>query len=246
MMMERSRYLVLVWLGCSLLFAAPAFATTIHGNYNGSTIDFLGVQETTNSAGDPEPLFEAPTVIGDSLFFSPSSFLATASGGGLDQTAALLEMTLSATPGNFIETITITEAGDTFLAGGAGTATTGTFVGMSGVITVTQVNGAPIAPVFINYTGVFDQDTFALQADAGSSSWLGVASIDVASIVPNATQAIFDLDNLLFANSEAGTTALIQKKVSNALVISLPEPTTAALLGLGLLGAAAIGRRRDR
>lgn len=248
-MMKFSHSLSLVLFGCSLLFAAPAWATTVYGNYSGTTVDFLGVQETA-VAPDVEPLFEAPTVVGDSLLFSPSAFLAQASGGtdpgNLDTTSSLLEMTLSATNGSFLEEIVITEAGDTFLAGPLGTAGTSTFVGMSGVVTVTAANGVPIAPVIINYTGIFDQDTFVLQTDAGSSSWLGSATIDIASVVPNATEATFDLDNFLFAASEGGTSALIQKKVSNALIISLPEPTTAALLGLGLLGAAVTGRRRNR
>jgi hypothetical protein len=250
MMMERSRSLslsvLLVSLGLLALVAGPASATTVYGNYSGATMDFLGVQETS-TFGDPEPLFEAPIVIGDSLFFSPSSYLATAAGaGGFDQTGALLEMTLAATSGNYIETVTITEAGDTFLVGGGGTAATGAFVGVSGFITVTGANGAPIAPVIIPYTAIFTQDTFALPGDFGNTTWVGTAIVDVASVVPNATEAVFDLDNNLYAYSEAGTSSLIQKKVANALVISLPEPTSVALMGLGLVAAAFAGRRRTR
>lgn len=245
-MMERARTLLL--LGCTLLLAVvagPAFATTVHGDYPGSTIDFLGVQETTNSDGDPEPLFEEPTVVGNSLYFFPSNFVAQSNGGdGPDTTAALLEMTLQSTMSTYIETIEISEFGDTDLAGGAGTASTGAFVGMSGVVTIlSATTPGPWTP--INFVATFDQDTFALPGDAGTSSFAGLASIDVASAVPGVTQAFLQIDNFLFASSEGGTSSYIQKKVDGALVITVPEPTSLALVGLGLLGAALAGRRRD-
>lgn len=245
-MMRHLRSLLL--LGCSLLLAtvaAPAFATTVHGDYFGTTVDFLGVQETTNSAGDAEPLFEAPTVIGNQLFFFPSNFVAQSSGGsGPDTTASLLEMTLQASIGTYIDTINISEFGDTSLAG-AGTAVTGTFVGLSGVVTILASDTpGPWAP--INFVATFDQDTFMLPGDAGSSAWAGSADIDVAGSVANVTQAYLQIDNFLFAGSEAGTSSFIQKKVDGALVITVPEPTSLALVGLGLLGAGLLGRRRDR
>ena len=245
-MIERARALLFVLIGCSLLAAAPAFGTTVHGNFVGTTVDFNGVQETTQLAldpTDPEPLWEAPIVIGDSLFFSPTAFTAAANGAfGFDGTSSLLEMVISATSGT-ISTINITEAGDTIL-GGAGTAATSTNVGLSGIATVVEQGGLPIAPVQIPWAATFSQDTFTLPGDAGATAWIGSISIDVASVVPNATEVILDIDNTLFAFSEAGTAALIQKKTTDGLIITVPEPATFALLGLGLLSAAASGRRR--
>ncbi len=232
-------------VGCLLLVAAPAFATEIYGDYFGTTVNFLGVQETTNTPGDPEPLFEAPVHIGDQLLFFPSNFVAQSAGGGVDTTAALLEMDLQAVTGTYIEMIHLTEAGDTFLAG-AGTASTGTFVGLSGVVTVLGADDPGDVGQLINFVGIFDQDTFDLTNDAGATAWLGSIDIDVAAAVPNVTLAHLQIDNFLFAASEATTSALIQKKASGALIITVPEPTSLALMGLGVLGAAVIGRRRTR
>lgn len=251
-MMRRARVLLL--LACSVLLtlvAAPAFATTVWGDYFGSTVDFLGVQETTNSAGDSEPLFEEPTVVGDQLYFFPSNFTAASNGGpvldggtGPDQTAALLEMTLQASLGTYIETIHVAEFGDTFLAG-TGTSTTGTFVGMSGVVTVLAADTpGPWSP--IDFVAVFNQDTFNLVDDFGTTAWSGLASIDVAGSVAGVTQAMLQVDNFLYATSELDSSSLIQKKTTGGLVITVPEPASLGLLGLGLLGAGLLGRRRDR
>jgi hypothetical protein len=51
------------------------------------------------------------------------------------------------------------------------------------------------------------------------------------------------LDNDLYAYSEAGTSSKVQKKVTNGLVVTVPEPGALALLVLGCLSLGLRGRR---
>lgn len=238
----RAPFLVLT-LVVALAAAPIASATTFYPDYSGSTIDFTGINETS-SFGDPEPLFGAPTGVGDSLLFFPSTFLASTAGGGVDQTGSLLNLTMTATGGNTIDTFTITEFGDATLSG-AGTAGTGTFASLAGFATVLATTGGPIVPVIIPFVGVFaPSDTLTLPTDPGTTIWTASAFIDVASVVPDATLIELQFDNNLFAFSEASSSATIQKKVVGgpAVVITVPEPATAALLFVGLLGIRARSR----
>lgn len=247
------------WLSVlvALLVAAPAAAVTIdYGTFAGSTVTFSGpnnglclggVCETPNSGATG--LFGAPSVSGDQLLFFPSAFSASAAGaGGFGSAGSQLQVTITSDSPlvDFIDEITLTEFGDSLLLG-AGTAATGTFAGMSGFVTVTEVLGVSIAPVIIGWTGTLTpSDTLSLPGDAGVTLWSGSAVIDIASVVANATQVTLSFDNNLYAYSEGGTSAFIQKKVLSgpAVLISVPEPGTMALLCGGLLGLALHARRR--
>ncbi len=235
----------------ALFVAAPAaLATTTYPDYYGTNIDFTLIQETSNS-GDPEPLFGAPTGTGNQLLFFPPNFVAQAAGAsGYDLTGAQLQMQVSGS--GSLDTITdvlFTEAGDATLLG-AGTAGTMTFASLAGQVTVLADINGPITPVIISFTGTFSpSDTLTLPSDFGTTTWSGTVSVDVASVVPNATVAFISLDNDLYAFSEAGTSAKIQKKVASGpaiLVTVIPEPATGSLLGLGLIGLALSKRARAR
>jgi hypothetical protein len=112
------------------------------------------------------------------------------------------------------------------------------------------VNGLPIAPIFIGFTGTFTPPDvlLGLPGDLGTTLWSGSAVIDVASVAPNATKVFLSMDNNLVASSEEGTSALIQKKVvsgpSIIITVPIPEPNTAILLGMGLAGLATQRGRR--
>ncbi len=75
--------------GMVLLLAAIAFsvaqtsvqaAAINYGDFSGSTVMYLGVTEKANSPVNAEPLFNAPTIVGDELDFNPSGFSAQSSG----------------------------------------------------------------------------------------------------------------------------------------------------------------------
>jgi len=245
-------------LAALLLIAQGAAAVTNHGTFAGTNVTYNNVTETS-TFGDPEPLFGAPTPLGNQLLFFPSSFSASASGAfGFDQTGAQLQTSITANgPTDVIDTLLLTEFGDTNLTGG-GTAATGSIIGISGFVTVTADINGPIAPVVISFsdnpgaapwvpTSYSPSNVFDLVNDPGTTSFSAGVTIDIASVVPNATSVFFSLDNDLTAYSEAGTGSTIQKKVVSgpAVVIEvIPEPGTALLVGIGLAGLAARTRGR--
>jgi hypothetical protein len=264
----------LAWVAllAGLAIGSTASATNTYPNYLGTNYNFTGIQETSNW-GDPELppagpptgtcCFGSPTGTGDTLLFFPTDFAATATGaGGSDQTGALLQLAItSVSLAQKIETIYLSEFGDAALTGPASSGT-GVFATMSGFVTVLEVNGAAIAPVNIPFnaggvnpgvTGGFTPATLGTtgldrNTNPGTTTWNGILTIDVKSLVPNATKVQLSLDNDLYAYTEfAGNSAKIQKKVTDApsvIIGVVPEPGTFALLGGGLLALAIRARNR--
>jgi hypothetical protein len=223
-------------LAAVVVIAGSAGATTIYTDVVTPYWTYSGIQESS-SYGDAEPLFDQPLASGEQLVFFPPNFVAQTTGGGSDATGSQLQLMIEGnSPGQFIQTLNLTEFGDAFIAGFGGTAATGTFASMAGFVTVLEVNNAPVAPVVIGFTGTFTPGALLdFPNNFGTTLWSGTVSVDIASVVPNATKIMLSLDNDLFAGSEAGTTAKIQKKVVDgpAVIISVPEPTALGLLALG-------------
>src|SRR5262245_13353249 len=247
-----------------LAFGQAALATINHGNFAGTNVTFGNVSETS-TFGDPEPLFGAPSVSGNSLLFSPPNFTATTSGaGGLDQTGALLQTVITATPVSTIGTVNFTEFGDATLIGPAN-AGTGVFASLAGFVRVLEVNGLPITPLTIGFNagglqnGSFTPGTLGTAgldriSNPGTTLWSGTLSVDIAAalalagISGKATKVELALDNDLYAYTEAaGNSAKIQKKAVTGptiIIDIIPEPGTAALLCIGLVGMTLRARGR--
>lgn len=257
--MRSSKLLAAAVAAAVLGIAGSASALTMYSDVSTGYWTFSGIQESS-SYGDPEPLFDQPLAFGDDLGFFPPNFLAQSSNGsGIDATGSHLQLMIEGnSAGQIISELNFTEFGDIVLTAfppGSGTATTGTFLSLAGFVTVLEVNNAPVAPVVISFgpagsgadfvVTYSPGDITALPGDAGTTLWSATFSVDIASVVADATKIQLDLDNDLFANSEPNTSAKIQKKVVDgpSIIISVPEPSALALLALGCL---ALGLRTRR
>ena len=243
-------------------FAPMAVAVPInYGNFSGTTVDYIDVEEDTNS-GDTLPLFGAPSVSGDSLDFDPVGFNAHSTGAaGVDVTDGNLNFMIMAKAGYAIDMLSLSEAGDTTLSG-FGTNATFTSVTGIGNLDILEVDGVGITPkisVPINLVFTPSGGTYELGADGGggplfstiwSGSWLkNIEQELINNNVPytlGATKVSINLDNTLTALSEAGTFALIAKKDFGgvSITVNIPEPATWLLVSVCGVLAAAGGRRR--
>jgi len=210
-----------------LVLPGAALATVNHGDFVGTGVDFRNVSETTQTAGDPEPLWGAPAlaVTGTQLLFFPPAFVSSCAAGGSDVTASDLTTTIEAQAGVHIEVLQLTEAGDGNLTSFPpfGTPATNASAALSGTVTVIEDIGGPIAPVVIPFSGSFaPSSSFALPTNFGSIAWTGSIDVDIASAVPNATKVAVTLTNTLASNCGAGaTSATIQKKSVTGPAVSL-------------------------
>ena len=258
-----NRALVVITAVCGVLTATVSQAVPInHGDRVGTTVTYLQVTEDVASPGDSTPLFGSPTISGDSLDFDPISFTASATGaGGVDTTAANVEFDIQAHTNNFIQTVYLTEAGNTTLAGFG---TNATFTSVTGniEIDIEQVDGLPVPGGSLNFTTAMtftpSGGTYALGTDGGggpvfNTSWSGIALIDIDSIlnansipfVGGATLVTVSLTNTLVALSENGTQSLITKQDADGITITVnvPEPTTLAMGIAAIAGLAGLRRR---
>jgi len=210
------------------LLAGSALATVNHGTFVGVDVDFVDVSETTTSAGDAEPLWDAPTLnpLADGLQFFPPNFTSSCAAGGSDVTSSDLTTRVEAKGLATIDTVALTENGDAVMTSFPpfGTPDTNATAALTGTITVLEDTGGPITvPVVIPFSGSFaPSDTFELPTNFGTSLWSGSVLVDVAAVVPNAKVAEVTLTNTLTSDCGAGnTSSKIQKKVVQGPVASI-------------------------
>lgn len=243
-------------LALTFIAVATSQAATNYGTFVGSTVTFQDVTEWSPS-GDPLPLYGAPTIVGNTLDFTPS-FFTSASNGASDTTDGTLSLLLKANPGNAISSVLFSERGD-FTFAGIGGANTFVSVTATFFIDIYKVDGIALAtPLQLtefatfspNALGIFDKATYPTPP---TKIWTGSLNLNVnnaltlagISFVSGATEISFELDNILVAQSDVGTTATITKKDFKGFGITvneIPEPATFTLVLLG--GAAMLGRMR--
>lgn len=244
--------LAVAFSGTNMVVAAPVN----HGDFFGSTVQFLQVTETVNAGGQTAPIFGSPQVIGDQLDFDPKGFATVASNGGVGITDGQLDFTLMSVVGHAIESLSFEEGGD-FTLFGSGTAATSVGFSLSlSTLKVLEVDGISLfAPITLDPVSVSGTKNLANNPGIGQfwalSSFYDVNAALVAegvSFSAGATKIEVTLDDTLVAISELGTIAAIAKKdfvvigVSTVVGSTIPEPNTAGLLCL--LGLAMARRRR--
>lgn len=201
------------------------------------------------------------TVAGNTLTFSPALFQAQSASSSpvQDETDGQLKFMAQSKPGKAIENLFLKEGGRFSVSGLVGTtADTYVDVGAVGFVQVLEVDGVGIQPLEIPIDMVFDFGVggngtwrFAPEGVANSKLWTGSILVDVEQALINAgrtftlgaTKVNFNLDNVLFAQSEPTGSAAIDKKLFFIVTVNLPEPASGLLVLCGLCGLAMIRRR---
>ena len=256
----RCRFLAIFLVAtiAALIMPTALFATTInYGDFPGDTVTYLQVSEY--SLGDPLPLFGVPTVTGDSIDFDPT-FVASATGAfGVDITDGELLFDVQAESGYVIDTIELSEAGDTTLLG-VGTSSF-THVTCSVFVDILAVDGVPIDQINLNGQMVIAPSGGHYVTDASgyrNTIWSGSMSFDLTQALDDleieyddgVTLASVTLDNTLMAMSEEGTYVQIAKKdvdgfsATAETVNAVPEPSSCGVILIGLAVILLVRRSR--
>jgi hypothetical protein len=223
----------------SKIVAAAAMACGAAGSYAvpvtvvGSTFDITYDDSVLG-------LFGTPTLVGNVIEWFPSGSpgFSAQTGAGFVLTNSTFSVDLSAHAGYQLASLSLTEAGDYFYFGGAGSG-----VAVGGQLRVTPQPGSTVNQAIAN-------PTFTANAlfDINPKNW--ATSAAPVTFAAGTTAAHASVENLLaaFAQGPGLSYAFIEKKEAflTVGVIPVPEPQTYAMMlaGLGVVGF--VGRRRRR
>ncbi len=191
---------------------------------------------------DDATLFGSANVIGNSIFFLPTSFRAQSdNGAGAVTASATLNIEVKAiTPGYAIDSFLLQESGDYLLSGASASVSAS---GRLQVTSKTTLNG--VLP--FNDAQIFNVGGLTTQGAA--TNWSGSTGVDLGTIAGwgSDTNVIAQIQNNLSATTLAnGETAWIQKKSGaiGLVVNPVPVPGAVWLFGSGLLALVGWARRR--
>jgi len=222
----------LLVLGMTVSMASSAATVTLIGD----DVDFTFEDST---------LFGTGNVVGNSLFFMPTDFKALSeNGAGAVNIIRTLDITVVAKGGYDITSLGMFEEGDYRSDGVDASVSASGRLGVTSLTTNCGSFGLPCKDSSIfNVTGL---------GDTGLSTvgWTGSTSVDLADTAGwgSDTDLKISFQNDLSANTlNNGETAFIEKKFGAIGLVVNPIPVPAAfwLFGSGLIGLAAVARRKQ-
>jgi hypothetical protein len=206
-------------LALGMIVVQPSQATVPWSNSWGSTSLF-----DWNSGQNDTGLFGDPTIVGNNAFrFTPSGFIAQGANGSDGDARDIASWNVVAKDGITFSGLRLVERGTWDISGpGPGN----------------SVSAAAVFSAIENTFGstVSDSRSFA-QYTTGSGTWTFDMTLDLSWAAPTSLQ--ISLDNHLIAISNGDSdSCYIRKQLAGGIVEVeiIPEPTSLALLALGLLG----------
>ncbi|MDG1663181.1 MAG: VPLPA-CTERM sorting domain-containing protein [Pseudomonadales bacterium] len=227
----------------STLFSACALAVCLPLQAAEVSVDGTDVTFTY----DDSTLFGPAFVVGNSIFFTPTTFLAqSANVEGAVQSTATLNIDVQVKSGStyLMDGFQLMELGD-YLLTGNGSASAQAVARLQ-VISKTTTCGLMGSPVCI----VADtDDTGVLTAQNALTDWDLYAEVNYGAMWGPDTHVEAQIQNTLTATSTvSGDSSLVQKKfngVGLVVVEAIPIPATAWLFGSALAGLV-VARRKHR
>ncbi len=215
-----------------LFTALPAQAAVV--TLSGSTVDYTFNDSLLG-------LFGTPSITGNTLYFTPTTFSAQSSNGmGFTLTNSTLNIQVSAKPGYVFNGVGLKEHGDYLLLGGK------THVYVTGQLRVFS-QSHPLAYLTDSITPTSPMNIKGYP----THNWNAVAGINLTEYPSYFSNSPINvtIENLLTANTlKDGTLAFIEKKFVGLDVVTAPVPEVndwlLMLVGLGLVGLQM--RRRTR
>jgi hypothetical protein len=188
--------------------------------------------------------FGTPTLAGNTLFFSPTTYKTQSlNGTGTSTFSQTLNLTITPFSGFSLDSLSLDEKGDYILRGDSSAVSAGGTMHAENSLNALQfINGSILTTSAMNLTGTSNHPWEAVSSLAFDSSWDFVDSVDL------------NLTNILSATTGAGTglrLAFIEKKFvgltidTKSTVAEIPESGTLSLTSLGL-GAIALRYRYGR
>ncbi|WP_404355434.1 VPLPA-CTERM sorting domain-containing protein [Methylotuvimicrobium sp. KM1] len=217
-------------------FVLISFIYLFTGSAQASLVTLFGNSVSFEFDSTLTGLFGSANVSGDTLYFTPTAFTATAlNTAGVDMTNDTVNIKVQAlNPQHQINTVSVIEKGDYFSFGNS------TLVGVGGQVRAFDIEN----PSFDTTESIVANDAFTQTAFLQTNNWQADTILDTTSF--NSGYLNITIQNLLGAISTTlGEAAFIEKKYVGLNVTAVPLPASIWLLGAALVGLISSTKRRQ-